>query len=133
MKTSNKIFPCVAAFVIALMLIAAGDSPKKESVQIEKIAFVRADHKSEELLELIDDTFARIRRGEEFRGIVEKVSDFSVNDSEHWVDPGAFIQPIQNALKRLEPGETSDLIVTDKTYFIVKLVRRSKASATVVK
>lgn len=133
MKNPNKCFLCGAAFFIAFILMASDELPKEDLVEIEKIVFEKSEHRSDELLRLIDDTFTRIRRGENFRELAAKVSDNPVNDRKQLVATKFFVRPIQNAVKRLEPGDTSDLIVTDKCYFIVQLVRRSKVNGTEVK
>ena len=117
----------VTAFLMTHILMA--EDAKKEFVEIETIVFVKSEYQSKDMVRLIDDTFTRIRRGEDFRALAKKVSDGSVNYREHLVDTATLLQPVQNALKRLEPGETSDLIVTDKSYIIVKLIRRPKANS----
>jgi hypothetical protein len=131
MTYPRNIFLCVLALFSAILLMAEGALPKDDLVELQTIVFLKTRHRSEELLRLIDDTFARIRRGEDFRALATRVSDDdSVNYAEHLVDTATLLRPVLKALRRLDPGETSDLIVTDKCYIIIKLVRRPKGNST---
>ncbi len=124
--------------ILALALTACNTGPqrtaKQDLVEMKVIVFQKSEHRSEDLLGLIDDTFARIGRGEDFRALATRVSDDdSVNYADHLVDTATLIRPVQKALRRLEPGETSDLIVTDKYYYIIKFVRRPEVTPTALR
>src|SRR2546423_5182536 len=107
MKHSASLFLCIAVLLMPLISMDADGLTKEDFVEIETIVFHKSEHGSEDLMKLIDETFARIRRGEDFRALAAKVSDNPMNYKKHFVDSAMLIRPIQKAVKRLDPGETS--------------------------
>jgi parvulin-like peptidyl-prolyl isomerase len=84
-----------------------------------------------EAKQLADDLLARLKNGEDFAALAKKHSHGPNADKggdQGWIKKGSWVEALDEAAFKLQPGQTSDPLETQDGYIILKLAEVQPAS-----
>lgn len=85
---------------------------------------ILSDDKKAEVLVLAEEVLEKVKAGEDFETLVKEYSEdpgSKDNGGEYTFSRGQMVKPFEEAAFSLKPGQTSDLVLSDYGYHIIKV------------